>query len=182
MIRVVGVQSVIRNLVGILFGFNEDIATLEKRVKSLGWDPVFDVHTRSAFLELTEIQPRQRCTAVFLDFDSIHKKNELWGYEEVDRRIRSTLAFERRSGDLVGRWYSGDEIVMVLACMPHIAIAVLNRIREVASAHNLSFTHAHKEWHPGIDDIHETVRDLSQNVMERKVSRTMHEVSLGIRT
>lgn len=49
---------------------------------------------------------------IFLDIDNMHRANEMWGYTEVDRRIARSLE-QVRHDELVGRWYSGDEIIIL---------------------------------------------------------------------
>lgn len=68
-------------------------------------------------LELRRVEDRVRFVA-FLDVDYLHDFNSRHGNEEANNRIRRAL--QVRSDDLLlsGRWYSGDEIVILLSGDP----------------------------------------------------------------
>jgi hypothetical protein len=51
---------------------------------------------------------------IFLDLDDMHDMNNRYTPEGSDIRIAASLACVRSSDSLTGRWYSGDEIVLVV--------------------------------------------------------------------
>ncbi len=85
----------------------------ERRIRRLEFDTAYGMLTRSG-VEARLRWLRGPADVVFLDLDHIHDLNSRLGHTEVDRLIRE--AFQLRETDivLVGRWYSGDEIVIVV--------------------------------------------------------------------
>ena len=57
--------------------------------------------------------PRDMRWVAFIDMNKIHELNEELGYTEVDRRMKETFSVPFRRSDVVARWYSGDEIVIL---------------------------------------------------------------------
>lgn len=84
-------------------GLLRRIDELERRVEYLSRDTCYGVWTRAAFLQFCDVMPRGSRAVIFLDFDRIHDLNEEVGYEEVNRRIHSTLTNGFRASDLVVR-------------------------------------------------------------------------------
>lgn len=78
------------------------------RWRSLRIDPTFKILSRPA----VERQTRRSGEMVFLDLDNMRTLNSQLGYQEVDRRIRESMAKVRTGEVIPGRWYSGDEIVL----------------------------------------------------------------------
>ena len=158
----------IRKLVGRLFGFDAEIAHLERKVKELGWDQCFGMFTRPAFLEICRMQPRVTRAVVFLDFDRIHELNHEVGYEEVNRRIRAVFDGSLRRSDLVGRHFSGDEVVVVLDTDDRaIAHKLLEGLRNRAGEHGLSFTYALGLWEKD-KPLQEVTDRLGEKVLAQK--------------
>jgi len=51
---------------------------------------------------------------IFLDFDEVRKLNKEKGYEQTNEMFRKLFKqFRFRKEDIVGRWFSGDEIVIL---------------------------------------------------------------------
>ena len=168
----------IRKLVGRIFGFDVEIAHLERKVKDLGWDQCFGMFTRPAFIEICRMQPRITRAVAFLDFDRIHELNHNVGYEEVNRRIRDLFSGSLRKSDLVGRHFSGDEIVIVLDTDDRaIAMKVLEGLLARARKNGLSFTYALGLW--GKDEPLQEVTDrLGEKVLAQK--RAMRQVAVQV--
>lgn len=95
---------------------NVDIEKLrydyENKIDSLSTDKSFGILTRNGLEErISDLS--HPFGGVFIDFNSIHSLNQKIGYENVNRRFNqmfSDFDFERC---LVGRWFSGDEIVII---------------------------------------------------------------------
>jgi GGDEF domain-containing protein len=161
----------IRRFIGRLFGFDAEIARLERKVKDLGWDDCFGIYTRPAFLELCRMQPRISRVVAFLDFDRIHEMNHKVGYDEVNRRVREVFSGALRKSDLVGRHFSGDEIVIVLDTLDlGSAEEVLKGLRARAQEHGLSFTHALGLWEKD-EPLEEPIGRLGEEVLNKKKAR-----------
>ena len=158
----------IRKLVGRVFGFDAEIAHLERKVKELGWDQCFGMFTRPAFLEVCRMQPRITRAVAFLDFDRIHELNHEVGYEEVNRRIRAVFNGSLRRSDLVGRHFSGDEVVVVLDTDDRaVAMRLLEGLLNKAREHGLSFTYALGLWEKD-RSLQEVTDRLGEKVLTQK--------------
>lgn len=91
---------------------------------------------------------------IFLDLDYMHLLNDQLGYTEVDSSVRA--AIQLRHGDLtIFRWYSGDEIVVVVPLGDGPVVA--ERLRQSLQRHGLSGTF-------GV--IPATSRDLTREVSQ----------------
>jgi len=111
----------------------------EEKVRQLSRDPCFGVLTRPAIEHAVKML-LSSFDAIFLDFNAIHELNQDKGYEWVNTTIRETFAtFKFRNTDLVGRWFSGDEIVIITLTLD--AEPLLNRFIEHCKNRNLSFKH-----------------------------------------
>ena len=152
----------IRSILGRLLGYERKISALEKQIEDLSWDSVFGMWTRVAFLQFCAVMPRGARTVVFVDFDDIHGLNKALGYAEVDRRIRRTFSIPLRSSDIVGRWYSGDEIVILFDSDEPLALDKLNELRASAERNGMSFACSMGRWEVGKQDIKDIVEDLSE--------------------
>ena len=93
------------------------IAQIEAELEAAHTDKVYGCLTRVGLDRAWERRANDNLEVVFGDLDHMHELNAELGYDEVDRRIRAALAGLRiRHTDLLaGRWYSGDELVFVLA-------------------------------------------------------------------
>ena len=103
----------IRRLIGRLLGFRGEIEYLQARVTELSWDETFGMLTRNAFLQYCGQLPPGGRSIVFLDLSEIGNLNNLYGYAEVDRRVKLIFSSLQIPGVTVARWYSGDEIVLL---------------------------------------------------------------------
>ena len=56
--------------------------------------------------------------SAFIDLNHIYELNEHLGYNEVDRRVKEMFSVSFRRSDIVARWYSGDEIVILFDGSP----------------------------------------------------------------
>ena len=129
----------LRRLVAWLFGFSREIGELEERVRRLAWDPAFGMYTRAALLAMSGRELRGRKSVVFLDLDRVHELNLQFGYAEVDRRIRAAFSSNTRRSDMwAARWWSGDEVLLVLDCGVGQAEVVVGRLQQLAQQQGLS--------------------------------------------
>jgi GGDEF domain-containing protein len=139
------------------------------------------MYTRAALLAMSGSELRGRKSVVFLDLDRVHELNLLYGYAEVDRRIRAAFSSNTRRSDMwAARWWSGDEVLLVLDCGTDQTEAVVQRLQQSAKEQELSFTHAVGRWNGDAEDLTSLVERLSTQVLaqkaERGVSRTFAQV------
>lgn len=87
-------------------------AVQERRVRSREWDSSFGMLTRAGVD--ARLRRLRGVDVLFLDIDGMGNLNASLGPDEVNRLVR--LAFQLRRGDaiLIGRWFSGDEIVVAV--------------------------------------------------------------------
>lgn len=84
----------------------------ESKIIDLSFDKSFGILTRGA-LEKTISRLKCPFNAIFIDFDSIHVLNNEMGYEKVNAIFRDMFSAFENKNSVVGRWFSGDEIVMI---------------------------------------------------------------------
>jgi GGDEF domain-containing protein len=168
----------IRKWVSELFGFGQEINNLRQRIAELSWDNTFGMWTRPAFLEFCRVMPRGGRVVALIDLNHIHDLNYQYGYAEVDRRIKATFAIPFRRSDIVARWYSGDEIVILFDADQTGAERKIGELRESAGRAGLTFVFAIGEWEVGRQPIIEVITALSQRLAQEKLvnpSTTLQE-------
>lgn len=164
----------LRQTIAKLLGFDAEIASLRRRIEELSWDKTFGMWTREAFLQFCAIMPRGERLVAFLDFDDIHRMNQIYGYGEVDRRVRATFGIPFRRSDIVARWYSGDEIVILFDAPRPGAEYKLGELAEAAWQNGLTFQYDLGVWHVGQQTIQEVIDGLSvQNQRRKTLMRCM---------
>jgi len=163
-------RSLLRQLVARLFGFDREIRALHEHIRGLSWDTAFGMWTRSAFLQFCQIMPRGIRTIVFLDLDHMHILNEKLGYSSVDRRISATFGGLFRRSDVVARWYSGDEIVILFDADREAALRKVDQLARSGRAQGLTFKYATGQWEVGVEPIEEVVDKLAADVTEQKTA------------
>lgn len=158
----------LRKLAGRIFGFETEIEQLQEQIAQLSMDPVFGMWTRNAFLQFSHIMPRGLRVVVFLDLDNLHQLNEQYGYENVNQRIRAIFAIPFRRSDLVARWFSGDEIVILFDADEEFALRKIGQLEEAARQQGMSFHFQLGIWDVGKEPIEKVVDELSAKVLADK--------------
>ena len=161
----------LRLFVGKIFGFQRKIEVLEEQIEHLRWDTAFGMWTREAFLQFCQIMPRGMRILAFIDLDQIHVLNEEYGYAEVDRRVKSTFSDPFRRSDIVARWYSGDEIVILFDSDRAGAVSKMDELNHSASTQGLSFKFVFGDWEVGKTYIEEVVDEMSSQLSLEKEER-----------
>ena len=151
----------IRSRVGKFLGYDRVVRDLERRVRELQWDATFEMWNRSAFLQFCSLMPRGTRVLAFLDLDDIHGLNHRLGYSEVDRRIRETFSIPLRVSDLVARWYSGDEIVLLFDSNEAGARGKIEELVASASRHGLGFVWDLGIWNVGAEDVSNVINAIA---------------------
>lgn len=121
----------------------KEIEELKATIEKLSQDSSYGILNRPALdLELRRVEDRVRFVA-FLDVDYLHSFNSQYGHEEANNRIRRAL--QVRSDDLLlsGRWYSGDEIVILLSGDPE---GFSERLKNNFISEGMSVTIAHVKY------------------------------------
>jgi GGDEF domain-containing protein len=166
----------VRTIIGKLFGFEQEIEALKGKIESLSWDDAFAMWTRSAFLHFCEVMPRGIRCVLLLDFDRIHELNARLGYRAVDERIRKTFAIPFRSSDLIARWYSGDEVVILFDGDLEGARRKMRELETSASDNGLSFRWDYDTWRVGAESVKEVADRIGARLCRIKSSRRAEEL------
>jgi len=159
---------VLKKLAGRIFGFQTEIEQLQEQIAQLSMDPVFGMWTRNAFLQFSLIMPRGLRVVVFLDLDNLHQLNEQYGYENVNQRIRAIFSIPFRRSDLVARWFSGDEIVVLFDADEEFALRKIGQLEEAARQQGMSFHFQLAIWDVGKEPIEKVIDELSSKVLAEK--------------
>ena len=163
-----GSNGLLRAWIGRLFGFDAEIESLREKVRELSWDDAYGMYTRPAFLQFSQVMPRGRRILAFIDLDDIHRLDQELGYTEVDRRIKAMFSVSLRRSDVVARWYSGDEIVILFDSGRIGAERKLEELAASGRTEGLSFKYAVGEWEVGKEPVEDIVEQLSRDVMMQK--------------
>ena len=158
----------LRKLASKIFGFDREITDLRERVKELSWDTAYGMWTRGAFLQFCEVMPRGKRTIVFIDFDEVHILNKEHGYTEVDRRIQAAFSIPFRRSDVVARWYSGDEMVILFDGGRPLAESKLRELEESSRQNGLTFKYEVDDWEVDKQAIEEVVDHLANKLAKDK--------------
>jgi GGDEF domain-containing protein len=104
--------SIIKLILAATLGAAAATLAQERRLARAHYDDAFGMLTRAG-LEARLDRMTSAVDVLFCDLDHIHDLNARLGYTEVNALIRS--AFQLRRGDaiLIGRYFSGDEIILV---------------------------------------------------------------------
>lgn len=159
----------VRRWVADIFGFEQELDDLRQRIVELSWDSAFGMWTRPAFLEFCRVMPRGRRVVAFIDLNHIHDLNYQFGYAEVDRRIKTTFAIPFRRSDIVARWYSGDEIVILFDGGRAGLERKIDELRESAGQAGLTFMSSIGEWEVGGQPIEDVITGLTQRLAQEKL-------------
>ncbi len=152
------------------FGFDKEILQLREKVEELSWDSAYGMYTRPAFVQFAQVMPRGRRILAFMDLDGIHRLDQELGFAEVDRRIHATFSVDFRRSDIVARWYSGDEIVILFDSERVGAQRKVDELGAAAAAQGLSFKYDLGEWDVGKEPVEDVIEELSRNVMMIKTN------------
>lgn len=100
---------------------------LIKQIEELSIDKSFNILTRNA-LEYKILNLNSQFNAVFIDINNLKQLNKLLGYGEVNNIIKKTFdTFKFKDTDIVGRWFSGDEILIICVGNPYTLYKQLKR-------------------------------------------------------
>jgi GGDEF domain-containing protein len=126
---------------GFNFAMLHQSIAVHQKIAQFSICPTYGILTRQGLdRSWLKLERRfQHLAVIFFDVDHMHKANEKYGYEEVDRRIRQSLN-QSRSTERVGRWYSGDEIVII--CPIAESEVAARRIAAAFAENGLSVTMA----------------------------------------
>lgn len=138
---------------------NRELSDMRVLVSALSTDPRYGITTSSAIpFELPRVASAARFV-VFIDLDNMHAANEKHGYSVVDGKIKRAVHVRHTDCLLRARWFSGDEIVFVLAGDPQ---GFCDRLAACLKNEGLSATMAYTRFTGDIDRDVKKVADLVQ--------------------
>ena len=162
-----------------IIGVGDYIQDLEKRLmkieKELGFDSNFGIWNKSGLLYFAKKQPRGiKRYLVYLDLDNLHNLNNTFGYEKVDEKIKNMFRIQLRESDFIGKFFSGDEFIIVTGPKRQEASTVLNKLKESAEENGLAFTSVIGVWDTN-EELEEVAMVLAQKVLDKKKKRKQQE-------
>lgn len=143
---------------GQIIGINIELLreAYEKGLTELSIDKVFGILTRNALEQKLRTIPQ--FNAIFIDFNNMKGLNNEYGYEHVNSLLfRLFDEFSFRKTDVVGRWFSGDEIL--IATQDHTS-GILTRLQKRAKRLGLSFKHQTFDNCLSFDDLSQKISQI----------------------
>lgn len=133
----------------------------ERATEKLCSDVIFNILNRNG-LEEKISQINEEFNAIFMDFNDIHDLNQLFGYEKVNSKIRRSFEVFRSDKILIGRWFSGDEMVIIYPINVKDDV-ILARLSECTNAQGLSFKYALIHQCNSLKDLKESIKRVKWN-------------------
>lgn len=124
---------------------NNELDLKDSIIENLSIDPSYGILTRPAMhLEIKKVATQAKYL-IFTDIDDLFVVNALLPRKTEEANEKIFRALHLRSEDVLlsGRWYSGDELVIILSGNPD---AVCNRLKEAFEREQLSITCAWVEY------------------------------------
>lgn len=148
------------------------IARLQAEISELGWDTNFGMYTRNALLRHCRSLEGGVRKVAFVDLEAIHTLNLLYGYAEVDERVRAAFDTPWRNEHTVARWFSGDEIAIVFDANTSAgeAESCMCELESRAQAQGLGFDWALGSWDVAAESIEEAIARLAEEVRHRSLA------------
>lgn len=116
-----------------LLGAGIAAALQERRVRRSHYDPAFGMLSRAG-VDARLRGVKGAYDVLFIDLDHVHEL----GYPAVDARVRAAFQLRRGDAQLIGRWYSGDEILVIAPAGDGVGLA--QRLAQRLAAQGLSAT------------------------------------------
>ena len=102
-------------------------------IKRLSFDKEFGILTKQA-LEI-KLEKLDKFDSCFIDFNNLKKLNNLMGYNKVNKIIFNIFQDFKDYGCVVGRWFSGDEILIVGSDIK----GKISILKDISYKNNMSF-------------------------------------------
>lgn len=150
-----------------LIKYRDENRILRQQVAELSWDEPFGMLTRPAFLHYCRRLPAAPRWVAFLDMNSIGSLNLLHGYAEVDRRVRAVFVSFHDHQDIVARWYSGDEIVILFTGTNNPRAVMLHLVHR-ARQFGLEFIYQTGLWDARNETVESAINALSGYTSSQK--------------
>jgi len=136
----------------------EKIKYLETRLEKHLICPIYGVYTRTALEELWEKGKQiEELAIAFIDIDDLKLHNSKLGQFETNR-ILSIVFSNVRKEEIIGRFYYGDELI-ILSDKNHI-IKPCQRVMEGLAVYNMSATITIGNY-KGEKDLSEAVKEVN---------------------
>lgn len=134
----------------------------ERRVRQREYDTAYGVLNRSG-VEARLRRLRGSVDIVYFDMDHFHELNAELGQEEVDRLMRQALCLRESDVMFIGRWKSGDELIIVVKAGQGTALArrLQERLKSFGLSATIGVTPA-RNYHQAILAAYETVAAAKQ--------------------
>jgi len=142
--------------------------TYDKNLIRLSTDSSFGILNRSG-IELKMGMNKNPFNAIFIDFSDIKTLNEKHGYEEVNKKICKKLGKLKNENHIIGRWFSGDEIIIIsLFDFDNSFIELLNKL---STRGQPKFKYWYLPKQQNLDELRKNISHISKT--------NLHSLSMG---
>jgi len=163
------ITHLIRTFLGKILGFLSDIEHLNQEIRELSWDKTFNMYNSAGlFRKCKNIPPGEIYGVAFVDLDCLHHLNNIYGYDEVNKKIKATFDIKKGQGDFIGRIFSGDEIFVAGAGGLERLKILLKRITIQGRDHKISFRSSIRIWETGSCDIKTLLDEMGRELLRIK--------------
>ncbi len=83
----------------------------DARMDALYQDPILGILTRDGIEKA--MKGMERFSMLFIDITNMHGMNAEYGYDAVNEKVKAMFDKVKYRNRCIGRWFSGDEIVIV---------------------------------------------------------------------
>jgi len=125
------------------------IKELKRQLLELAYDDLFGVLTRNGLKQKIK-QIKKPFNALFIDIDNMKQLNADRGYDLVNDLIKDAISnFKFRQDDIIGRYFSGDELLIICEFPKKLAKRLKTQFKE----RGLTFKHKYFYGLTNIEDI-----------------------------
>jgi GGDEF domain-containing protein len=111
----------------------------QETIRLLSTDKAFGILTRNA-IDLAIEDRDKPFNILFVDFNNVHNLNKILGYKRVNAIFREIFEEYKHAHpfDLLGRYFSGDEIV-IISNTDGDSLSRFSSLKSISDKHNMSF-------------------------------------------
>lgn len=152
------------------YELQQALARANQQVAAMGRCRTFEILTRAGLeLEWDRVKVGYPCFDVlYFDIDNLKQLNTTHSITGANRMIREAFACIRQT-EIVGRWFSGDEFVVI--CVGSQSRRILARLEASFATQGISFTSAIGQCLSA--DLQASVAPLMREVERAKAGRVL---------
>jgi GGDEF domain-containing protein len=182
MIKISNIRNYFIPFLGKKFGFIDEIEKLKKEIEILSWDKTFNMYNSAGlFRKCNKLPPHRIYGVAFIDLDCLHQLNNIYGYDEVNRKIKEAFHIKKGKNDIIGRIFSGDEIfIAAYGGLEELKI-LLKRVTQQGRKNNISFRASIRLWKTGKSNLQDLLDGMGRELLvtKQKQLRMSNKIALG---